>query len=71
MLQAPGGVCASSVLLPSDCALQENERLRAQLADLRSRDSPLEAARKVRQERASDQDKFKKLIENLQVSCRP
>ena len=47
--------------------LQENERLRAQLAEMQNNPSPLEAAKAKRDEHVSDQGKFKKLIENLQV----
>lgn len=48
--------------------MQENERLRARLAEMQSHPSPLEAATAKRDEHVQDQEKFRKLIDSLQVS---
>ena len=47
--------------------LQENEELTAKIEAMRSQPSPLAAAKAKQEEHISDQEKFKKLIENLQV----
>ena len=47
--------------------LQENEELSARIEAMRSQPSPLAAAKAKQEEHISDQEKFKKLIENLQV----
>lgn len=49
--------------------MQENERLRVRLAEMQSHPSPLEAATAKRDEHMQDQEKFRKLIDSLQVSC--
>lgn len=68
MLREPGQDTSSQDYTSLSMEMvQENERLRAQLADMRSSPSPLEAATTKREELASDQEKFKKVIENLQV----
>jgi hypothetical protein len=46
---------------------QENEALSAKIEAMRSQPSPLVAAKSKHEEHNSDQEKFKKLIENLQV----
>lgn len=51
--------------------LQENERLKAQLADMKDNPSPLEVATAKRDEHALDQQKFKKVIDNLQARLVP
>ena len=48
--------------------LQENERLRARLTEMQSHPSPLEAATAKRDEHLLDQEKFRKLIDSLQVN---
>ncbi len=50
-----------------DLHTQENERLRARLGEMQSHPSPLEAATAKRDEHVLDQEKFRKLIDNLQV----
>jgi len=47
--------------------VQENEALSAKIEAIRSQPSPLTAALAKQEEHNSDQEKFKKLIENLQV----
>ena len=47
--------------------LQENERLAAEMEAMRASPSPLEEARAKHQEHLSDRDKFRKLLDNLQV----
>ncbi len=47
--------------------MQENEALSARIEAIRSQPSPLVAAKAKQEEHISDQEKFKKLIENLQV----
>jgi len=47
--------------------MQENEALSAKIEAMRSQPSPLAAAKAKQEEHNSDQEKFKKLIENLQV----
>ena len=50
------------------CQTQENARLKAQIDSLRSTLSPLAAAKGKQVDLTSDREKFKKHIENLQVS---
>ena len=50
--------------------MQENERLRARLTEMQSHPSPLEAATAKRDEHLMDQEKFRKLIDSLQVKCK-
>jgi hypothetical protein len=47
--------------------LQENERLAAEVEAMRSSPSSLAEARAKHQEHLSDRDKFRKLLDNLQV----
>jgi len=47
--------------------VQENERLAAEVEAMRAGPSPLEEARSKHQEHVSDREKFRKLLDNLQV----
>lgn len=47
--------------------VQENERLAAEVEVMRAGPSPLEEARVKHQEHVSDREKFRKLLDNLQV----
>lgn len=47
--------------------VQENERLKSQIEDLRSNPSPLMTAKSRLATCTADHDKYKKVMENLQV----
>lgn len=48
--------------------MQENEKLQAALQQMTRERSPLEVAQATYDENASDREKFRKLIDNLQVT---
>ena len=54
-------------MTPLRGALQENRSLQARIAALQASPTPLEAAKTKHDDHVSDRDKFKKLIDNLQV----